>query len=396
MIREQAPGKLFIAGEYAVVQPGEPSVLVAVDRYVSVELTPASDQGSISSDQFGRAPLLWTRGADGVVIDQDHRPYDYVLAAITVVEQLAAERAVAGRFYDIRISSELDDVSGRKFGLGSSAAVTVATVRALNRFYELELTALEIYKLALIATVRVSPASSGGDLAASVFGGWIAYSAPDRAEVAAQTAIVGVQAMLDRAWPHLAVRRLPAPAHLRLIVGWTGHPASTERMVGDLQRAWPAGQAQSGQAQSDQAQSGQARSGQAQYRRFLADSRAAVESLIAALEGQDAAAAASAVRAARTALGDLSRHAGIQIETAQLAALCDIAQDAGAAAKSSGAGGGDCGIVLAGGDTDVHGMLARWEQNDIRHLAIEVHSSDEESEGDARIGTIPEPERSDP
>ncbi|WP_417561738.1 phosphomevalonate kinase [Microbacterium sp.] len=352
MIREQAPGKLFIAGEYAVVEPGEPSVLVAVDRCVSVELTPAAEQGSISSDQYGRAPLLWTRGASGVVIDQDHRPYDYVLATLTVVEQLAAERGIAGRFYDIRISSELDDVSGRKFGLGSSAAVTVATVRALNRFYGLELTALEVYKLALIATVRVSPASSGGDLAASVFGGWIAYSAPDRAEVAAQTAIVGVQAMLDRAWPGLSVRRLPAPEHLRLVVGWTGHPASTERMVGSLKRVSP--------------------TGEATYRRFLADSRAAVEGLIAALERQDAAAAASSIRAARTALGDLSRHTGVEIETAQLTALCDIAESVGAAAKSSGAGGGDCGIVLAGDDADVHGMLAHWEQNDIRHLAIDV------------------------
>ena len=32
MIETRAPGKLFIAGEYAVVEPGEPSVLVAVDR----------------------------------------------------------------------------------------------------------------------------------------------------------------------------------------------------------------------------------------------------------------------------------------------------------------------------------------------------------------------------
>ncbi|GAA3765780.1 phosphomevalonate kinase [Microbacterium kribbense] len=355
MIREQAPGKLFIAGEYAVVEPGEPAVLVAVDRYVTVELEPGRERGSISSDQYGRQPLLWTRSEDGVVPDQDHRPFDYVFSAIQVIEQLAAERAIAPRFYDIRISSQLDDVSGRKFGLGSSAAVTIATIRALDRFYGLGLTALQIFQTALIATVRVSPASSGGDLAASAFGGWIAYSAPDRVQLHAAAEADGVQRLLDRPWPGLSVRRLPAPAGLRLLVGWTGQPASTERLVGSLQ--------------------GRIRGGETRYREFLADSRSAVQALIAALDEQDAAATLAAIRSARMALGDLARHAGIEIETPGLAALCAAAADAGAAGKSSGAGGGDCGIVLAPAGADVHGMLTEWEQHDIRHLAIEVHTA---------------------
>ena len=34
----RAPGKLYIAGEYAVVEPGFPAVLIAVDRYVTLLL----------------------------------------------------------------------------------------------------------------------------------------------------------------------------------------------------------------------------------------------------------------------------------------------------------------------------------------------------------------------
>ncbi len=37
---------------------------------------------------------------------------------------------------------------------------------------------------------------------------------------------------------------------------------------------------------------------------------------------------------------------GLVIETPQLSQLCDLAQTYGAVAKSSGAGGGDCGICL--------------------------------------------------
>ena len=39
MIETRAPGKLFIAGEYAVVEPGQPAVLIAVDRCITVQLT---------------------------------------------------------------------------------------------------------------------------------------------------------------------------------------------------------------------------------------------------------------------------------------------------------------------------------------------------------------------
>jgi len=353
VIRAQAPGKLYIAGEYAVVEPGEPSVLIAVDRYVTVEIDETRERGSIASAQYGRLPILWRREDDQVVLESDHRPFDYVLATIRTVEQLVGELCRRPRFYDIRIESELDDVSGRKFGLGSSAAVTVATVRALDQFYTLELTDMQVFKLALLSTVQVSPSSSGGDVAASTFGGWIAYHAPDRERLLDARQNETVAAMLRRPWPQLAVRRLPAPAQLRLLVGWTGQPASTERLVGDVQH--------------------RKLSDQSHYAAFLADSRACVNALIAALEASDGDAVMRSIARARDLLRTLGRNAGLDIETETLTAMCDIAAESGAVAKSSGAGGGDCGIVLAPLHVDVHRMLREWEQRDIRHLAIGVH-----------------------
>ena len=49
MISQSAPGKLYIAGEYAVVEPGHRAVLVAVDRFITVRITPAEHAGRISS-----------------------------------------------------------------------------------------------------------------------------------------------------------------------------------------------------------------------------------------------------------------------------------------------------------------------------------------------------------
>jgi phosphomevalonate kinase len=362
-VTARAPGKLFIAGEYAVVTPGEPAVLVAVDRHLTVSVTESVGSGSIHSPEYGRLPLRWTRSADGLRIDREHHPYDYVLAALTLIDALRAERGRPARLFDLRADSGLDDVSGRKFGLGSSAAVTVATIRALDEFYGLDLGRRDRFKLALLATIRVAPHASGGDLAASTYGGWIGYRAPDRDRLSSAASSLGaVSPLLDDAlWEGLEIVRLRAPQHLRFLVGWTGTPASTERLVDAVGRG--------------------TRDGAVDHSAFVRDSRACVTELWRALDRADDDAALRAVRTARRLLQDLGAQAGSAIETPRLAALCDAAEAAGAAGKPSGAGGGDCGIVLAPPTADVPGMLRAWEAHDIRPLTIAVHPP----EGDADV-----------
>lgn len=41
MIEVSAPGKLYIAGEYAVVEPGHPAIIVAIDQFISISIGPA-------------------------------------------------------------------------------------------------------------------------------------------------------------------------------------------------------------------------------------------------------------------------------------------------------------------------------------------------------------------
>ena len=52
MISVKAPGKLYIAGEYAVVETGQPAILVALDQFVYVNLEKSNDLGSIISKQY--------------------------------------------------------------------------------------------------------------------------------------------------------------------------------------------------------------------------------------------------------------------------------------------------------------------------------------------------------
>jgi phosphomevalonate kinase len=204
----------------------------------------------------------------------------------------------------------------------------------------------------------VAANGSGGDVAASTFGGWIGYRSPDRARLRAHVAARGVidSIRAEEAWHGLEIVRLPPPEDLQLLVGWTGSPASTERLVDEISR--------------------HADAGDGDMPAFLLDSRACVSDLWTALAGGDDTGTMAALRRARHLLRGLGRRAGVAIETERLSALCECAEIVGAAGKPSGAGGGDCGIVLAPRDADIPGLLQAWEAHDIRHLTVSPHPSE--------------------
>jgi isopentenyl-diphosphate delta-isomerase len=62
----------------------------------------------------------------------------------------------------------------------------------------------------------------------------------------------------------------------------------------------------------------------------------------------------------------------VVIETDLLHALCEVAEAAGAAAKSSGAGGGDCGLTLAPAGADISTIEAGWREQGIVPLPLAV------------------------
>jgi phosphomevalonate kinase len=163
----------------------------------------------------------------------------------------------------------------------------------------------------------------------------------------------------EDAWEGLSITRLTPPAHLQLLVGWTGSPASTTRLVDVVQRHRDGADTDSGTHLDHPA--------------FLAASRAAVDDLVTGLQSDDAPRALGAITRARGLLQRLGTDVGSSIETEPLATLCDIAEAAGAAAKPSGAGGGDCGIVLVPEGLDPTPILRAWDAHDIRHLTVAVH-----------------------
>ncbi len=354
LITEKAPGKLYIAGEYAVVENGYPAILVALDQFVTCSIEEsAAEVGKIISRQYHNNALQWHRLGEQMVVDNRDNPFSYILSAIKVTEEYARSFARELRIFDLHIDSQLDSDSGKKYGLGSSAAVTVATVKALCHFYNLPVTKDEIFKLAAIAHFEVQGNGSLGDVAASVYGGWIAYHSFDRQWLAQQRKYLDLRTLVDLPWPDLKIESLKAPSNLQLLIGWTGKPASTSQLV-DKISLFKARQ-------------------QKEYRQFLEDSKHCIQRMVEGFHNADLESIKNEIRYNRELLKQLGTNSGVHIETPVLNKLCQIAEDFGGAAKTSGAGGGDCGIVAIDRDSNFKQVLKKWAANKIEQLPLSVH-----------------------
>lgn len=357
MVTAKAPGKLYIAGEYAVVETGYPAILVALNQFVTVTIDAADKVGSIISHQYQENSLYWRRDGDELVFDNRDNPFHYILSAIRLTEKYARELGKPLGLYNLEVDSDLDSADGKKYGLGSSAAVTVATVKALNDYYNLEMGPENVYKLAAIAHLDVQGNGSLGDIAASVYGGWLAYRSFDKEWLASARRRHTLTELLQMPWPQLKIELLTAPDDMRLMIGWTGSPASTSRLVDKI-----------ADAKSEQ---------WGEYSRFLEGSRMVLEQMIAAFRAGNLAGIQDALRANRILLASLADLSGVQIETPALTKLRSLAEQAGGAAKSSGAGGGDCGIVLIDRNIDTTNLLSQWAAAQIEPLALKVHEVSE-------------------
>ena len=356
MITVKAPGKLYIAGEYAVVENGYPAILVALNQFVHVSIEKSATIGSIVSKQYEENSIYWRREGNQLVFDNRDNPFHYILAAIKLTEEYARSCGKTLDCYHLKVDSQLDSPTGKKYGLGSSAAVTVATVKALCAYYDLKPTKEILFKLAAIAHFEVQGNGSLGDVAASVYGGWLAYHSLNRDWLVLARQKYQLTDLLNMPWPDLKISPLTPPASLKLLVGWTGSPASTSHLVDAV-----------GLSKAEK---------HAKYQAFLQASKNCLHQLITGFKTGNLNLIKAQIEVNRQLLEKLASFSGLTIETPLLKTLIDTAISYGGAAKTSGAGGGDCGIALLDEPTKIPALLASWQKAGIEPLAFDVYTID--------------------
>ncbi len=152
-----APGSLMLFGEHAVLH-GKQALCCAIDQRIRVVLTPRADRQIHLISPLGKHQT----DLDSLRIAS---PFEFVLTAIAHIRELLVKG------FDLEILAEFAST----LGLGSSAAVTVATVGVLTQCLNLNYSPQQLFTTARNIILSVQGVGSGADVAAAVFGGIVAF-----------------------------------------------------------------------------------------------------------------------------------------------------------------------------------------------------------------------------
>ena len=330
-------GKLYWAGEYAILEPGQLALIKAIPIYMTAEIK-ASDDYRLYSDMF--------------TYSVDMRPdssYALIQETVALVEEYLTSQGVDLRPFSIDIRGKMER-EGKKFGLGSSGSVVILVIKAMLAFYERLADRELLFKLASAVLLKRGDNGSMGDIACIVSEDLVLYQSFDREKVADWLEKEDLQAVLARDWG-FSIRSVEPALKFDFLVGWTKEVAVSSHMVKQIKNNMNAS--------------------------FLQASKEIVSNLVKALQVGQEETVIDLLEQANQLLEGLSSD----IYTSLLRQLKNASQDLKAIAKSSGAGGGDCGIALSFDQDSTTLLKKRWADLGIELLYQERMGHDDKSEG---------------
>lgn len=336
----KVPGKLYLAGEYAVTMPRQAAIVVSVNRFVHITMDQRDELAcQLQSDQL---PAL-TTSAVNFQLDQLPASWQLTAAALQVITQYNSEAGLPAVGFSIEIDGQQLRQDGQKLGLGSSGAVVAGLIRAANVHFNWQLPTLQEFKLAALAFEQVPNFKTGslGDVAAALFGGVLQYQKFTGYPTGS------LHDQLTQSWPDLIIKELTWPAEWQFIVGWTGKPASTQDRLNQ----------QTAITTNDR-------------RLFQAQSQQAVIQLSAAINDHDWSALQSALAMNQATLLRYTEQINVRYDTPALRQLRLDAQPW--PAKISGAGGGDNGFAITNDPVATDTILQNWVSSGIIPLPLQI------------------------
>lgn len=296
-----APGKLFIAGEYAVTENLGEAMIIPVKKGINVTIQ-SHEINTIVNLQYPSENMTFE------AINEIKNPY--LRLALEVVRQWMMTKNIKWKAMKMTIDSSLVAEHG-KYGLGSSGAVTVALIGALLKFYAIEFTSLQLYKLAVIATIQNFQDTSFGDIACSSFNQPIHYRKFSKTMVPLIKTL-HVDKLMQIEWEGLIIQPFAPQMETPLVV-YSGSSANSHQMVNKVKpfinKAW------------------------------IEESNTLVQRMLKEYKSE-------VISKLHQHLLTLSKLAETEFVTPSMQKIFDVSSELGGVGKMSGAGGGDSVLVF--------------------------------------------------
>ncbi|WP_069131216.1 mevalonate kinase family protein [Rhodohalobacter halophilus] len=218
----KSPGKLILLGEYAVLEHA-PALVTAVDRHCIVKVAPLYNSTfQIRTKNLKLPEIQFTLDSDGdahfrnPLSTKEANQLRFVLSMIKYVTQRYGK--IPGAYIEIDTVPFYHKTTGHKFGLGSSAALTVSILSALMEYMNQHIEPEDLYREAFLAHRHAQgKLGSGTDIAASATGGVMSYTMPE-----------SIDKLNGQVVPH------EWPDDLHMVTIWAGYAASTRSFVNNV------------------------------------------------------------------------------------------------------------------------------------------------------------------
>ena len=200
--------------------------------------------------------------------------------------------------------------------------------------YEIDLSPDLLFRLAAVVLVQRGDNGSMGDLACIAYEDLIYYQSFDRAWLHEVLTSQPLSQVLDLDWNY-QIRVIQPAVSYDFLVGWTKEPAISSDLIRQVKGAIK--------------------------EEFLQESQSAVKNLEKGLREGNQKDIETSIKRADKNLKSLNPL----IYTPALKELQEATEGLSVCAKSSGAGGGDCGIALSFDPVETQTLIDRWKEKDI-------------------------------
>ena len=316
-LHEKVPGKLYIIGEYNVLKSGHGAIVAPVNLFL---------QGTLESNHH--TTIIENNIAYPLHELLKNTPHQLknTLETIIFFNEYLKTRNIKEKAFFYTIENNLISDEQIKYGLGSSAASIVLTLKLLNRFYNTNLSQLMLFKMAVLIQRRLGELSSGGDLATTLYDVPLYYARYDVEWLMSEKRTFD---LLEIPWPLLEIKlltKLPT-----FLIGWTKETVKPEAN-GVIDPS------------------------------FFVRAQQLVNNYRATYD----AVYISKYQLLLEELGKTKRG----MITKKLETLVSSAKKIGVSAKISGAGYGDCGIAQVSDSEKVNTLTKMWHNERIKVLNI--------------------------
>lgn len=191
-------GKVILLGEHAVVY-GQPALAAPI---------PLAIQAKVDNSEDGVHLIIPKWGVE----EKLHKGQEHRYSIYSSLEMILKELGLEGRHMKIEIFPNIP----RAMGLGGSAALAVAIIRALDRHFNLGLNDEDVNALAYKSETLAHGMASGIDNTMATYGKFLLF----------------------RKSTPLFMREVHPPKPIPIVIGLTGIESLTAKMVAKVRMAW--------------------------------------------------------------------------------------------------------------------------------------------------------------